>query len=118
MSSGHHPTCQLCHSSTAEGYRCYILRTIFLRTSAPLVGFIGSSLPHATVRRREVGCPAVGPFRLHSASPTPRLPGSSWAILVAVLCELGLSVRHDAYFAAAPCIAATASASPRKAASV
>ena len=34
-----HPTCPFCHSSTAEGYICYILRAIFLmRSSARLVG--------------------------------------------------------------------------------
>jgi hypothetical protein len=25
-----HPTCPFCHSSTVEGYICYILRAIFL----------------------------------------------------------------------------------------
>jgi len=46
----HHPTCPFCHSSTVEGYRCYILRAIFLRGSPRLWwGFIGGSLPRATV---------------------------------------------------------------------
>jgi hypothetical protein len=38
------------HSSTAEGYKCYILRTNFLRGSPRLSWeFIGVSLPRATV---------------------------------------------------------------------
>jgi hypothetical protein len=37
-----HPTCPFCHSSTVEGYICYILRAIFS-------GFIGGSSPGATV---------------------------------------------------------------------
>jgi hypothetical protein len=49
------PTRPFCHSSTLEGYICYILQTIFLRGS-PHVSweFIGVSLPRASVRRREV----------------------------------------------------------------
>jgi hypothetical protein len=51
-----HPTRHICHSSTVEGYRCYILRAICLRSPPRLSWeFIGVSLPGATVRRREVG---------------------------------------------------------------
>jgi hypothetical protein len=45
-----HPTGHIYHSSTAAGYTCYILRTIFLRGSLRLSwGFIGGSSPDATV---------------------------------------------------------------------
>jgi hypothetical protein len=72
-----HPTRHFCHSSTAEGYICYILRAIFLR-GPPHVswGFIGVSLLRATVRRREVGAwrPVLCTY---IASPNLRPPGSS-----------------------------------------
>jgi hypothetical protein len=45
-----------CHSSTAEGYKCYILRAIFLRGfSAPLVGIHRCFI---ALRYRR-GCPAT-----------------------------------------------------------
>src|ERR671911_2046003 len=88
-----HPTRHICHSSTVEGRRCYILRAIFLRGSPRLSwGFIGVSLPHATVVRGEVGA-----WRLvlshYIASPYPQPPGSSLAIFAAVSCELGFRMR-------------------------
>jgi hypothetical protein len=52
MSNGH-PTRPFCHSSTLEGYICYILRAIFSYEGRgyPRLswGFIGASSPRATV---------------------------------------------------------------------
>jgi hypothetical protein len=72
-----HPTRQFCHSSTVEGYRCYILRAIFLRGPPHVLWeFISVSLPRASARRREVGAwrPVLSPC---VASPNLRPPGSS-----------------------------------------
>ena len=73
-----HPTGHFCHSSTVVDFECYILRAIFLR-GPPHVswGFIGVSLPRATIRRGEVG--AWRPVLSHCiAGPNPRPPGSCW----------------------------------------
>ena len=64
-----HPTCPFCHSSTVEGYICYILRAIFLmRSSAPLVGIHRRFIAPRYRTSWGGGCPAVGPFPLHSES--------------------------------------------------
>ena len=72
MGSGR-PTRHFCYSSTAEGYKCYILRAIF-------AGFIGGSSPDATVEgtRRPISrwpFPMVAGFLL-GASSTGKLAGA------------------------------------------
>jgi hypothetical protein len=46
--------------------------------------------------RRSVLSPCI-------ASPNPRLPGSSWAILMAVLCDFGVQNKDTVAFYALPC---------------
>jgi hypothetical protein len=52
-----HPRRHFCHSSAIEeDFKCYIFRASFLRAPPHVSwGFIGVSLPRATVRRREAG---------------------------------------------------------------
>ena len=81
-----HPTCPFCHSSTVEGYRCYILRAIFLmRSSAPLVGIHRQFI----ARGYHWVCPAAAidrsvAKRVHSYTTV----GFVLAIVAAVLCEV------------------------------